>query len=232
MRFDNIIEKFLNTFFPRRCKLCGKLLDESGEICSLCEKEIIRIEEPHCVVCGLKSNCCKCESFDTIFDRRRAPFVYAGPIREGIHRMKFQNKPFISRYFAGEMAEYVRKEYSEFRIDLVVCVPMTYIDTVKRGYNQAALLASQIADQLGFDCDTTALKKVRATKKQHELDAAERAHNLKDVFAASSHADIAGKTILLCDDVATTGHTLNECARALLDAGAKQVLCISVAAVC
>lgn len=212
--------------------MCGELLNDDDELCDSCVKGLVPIDEPHCVVCGLKPIQCCCESFEAVFDRRRAPFVYTGPIKTGIIRMKFHNKPFVSRYLARKMAECVLAEYGEYRIDLVVCVPMRHIDIVKRGYNQSALLASQLAELLGLECDTAAIKKIKATKKQHELDAAERSVNLKNSFAASSRSAVAGKAVLLCDDVVTTGSTLNECARILLDAGASHVLCICAAATC
>lgn len=228
MTFDSI----LDLFFPKKCILCGKLSDDDAEICPDCAKRIVRIDEPHCVVCGLPSNCCRCEDFDTAYDRRRAPFVYSGPIKSAIHRMKFSNKSHVAKHLGRIMAEYVSREYNEFRIDAVVCVPMRRIDIAKRGYNQASLLADAVAAHLGLEHRRDAIVKIRRTKKQHKLNIIERAFNVKDAFFVPRKAGMAGMTVLLCDDVVTTGHTLNECAKALLDAGTKHVLCIAAAAVC
>jgi ComF family protein len=111
--------------------------------------------------------------------------------------------------------------------DMVIPVPMHDIDQNKRGYNQSLILASQIAVYTGLECSAKALRKIRQTHKQAGMNVYQRKRNVADVFKA--HDDIVtGKTILLVDDIYTTGSTLKECEKELLSKGAVKVIFLTV----
>lgn len=123
------------------------------------------------------------------------------------------------------MAKAVRREFSNINFDCVCFVPMTLKNKLKRGINQSELLARCIANELNIPLYQNALVKLKQNRVQHNLSRNERIMNVKGVFTASD--DVKGKTVLLVDDIKTTGATLNECSRELLKAGAGQVFCVT-----
>ena len=158
-----------------------------------------------------------------------APFVYEGKVRQAVQRFKFNNDTHLAKFFAPEIAQCVRDEFSNVEFDIVTCVPQTKRKRRKRGYNQSALLAKEIAKQLSLPYDELLLIKTRETPDQHNLKGKARIDNLKNAFATEKNKAIEGKTILLCDDIKTTGATLNECRKTLLKAGAAAVCCAAIA---
>lgn len=159
-----------------------------------------------------------------------APFVYKDNLAYAVQRFKFQDETNLSEYFAKEICASVNLNFSEKQFDFVTCVPLTKKKLRKRGYNQSELLAKDCAKLLGTDFEN-ALIKSRDTTDQHELKAKERLKNLKDAFEVNKSVDINGKTVLLCDDIKTTGATLYECRKTLIKAGAKDVFCACIAVV-
>ena len=161
--------------------------------------------------------------------RNVSPLVYTKSAKKGIHRMKFNNSPYSCTYFGKLMANTVRTEYldSGVRFDCVIGVPMHRDDFLTRGYNQAMLLARTVAEEIEVPLLSKALIKIYRNRPQHTLSFIERQRNIKGVFRVPRPELIRGKTVLLCDDVTTSGNTLNECAITLLDAGAKAVYCVT-----
>ena len=133
--------------------------------------------------------------------------------------MKFGHRPGAARMLGTFMADAVRKEGSHW--DMIVPIPMTKRKVRRRGYNQSELLGRTAAKILDVPLET-ALHKIRETRAQHTLNESERAKNLLGAYQADT-ALVQGKRILLCDDVLTTGATLREGAKALLQAGAAEV---------
>ena len=127
------------------------------------------------------------------------------------------------------MAECVAFEFGDVKFDVITCVPQTKKKRRKRGYNQSALLAKQISHELSVPFNELLLFKTRETADQHDLRGKDRLKNLKNAFAAENEDAVKDKTILLCDDIKTTGATLNECRKTLLKAGAKAVCCATIA---
>lgn len=124
------------------------------------------------------------------------------------------------------MARAVKREFPNTRFDCVCFVPMTFKNKLKRGINQAQLLARRVAQELNIPLYNYGLVKLRQNKIQHNLNRNERIVNVKGVFAVGDD-DVKGKTVLLVDDIKTTGATLNECSKALLDGNAKRVYCVT-----
>lgn len=218
----------LSLFFPRRCAFCEKVIPES-DICGECDKTVMRIEYPVCHLCGVGKKFCTCKSRSRHYDAVAAPFYYEGLVKSSIHRYKFCGETDLARFFSDEIAETVAEAFGSVSFDCVVCVPMTRDEKRRRSYNQGALLARGVARALELDFRPDALVKLYGTPSQRELSAEERIGNVSGVFEASNPALLQAKTILLCDDVKTTGATFNECAKALKLNGAAAVYCAAFA---
>lgn len=152
------------------------------------------------------------------YAQARSVFAYDGAVLDAIHSLKFRHNvgiaPALGRLIA--LSGCVPDE----KIDIVAPVPLHPERLRKRGFNQSLLLARPIAESLGAEIDYTGLKKTRSTKDQIGLNEKERAENMKGAFAASPHS-FDGKTVLLVDDVYTTGATIRACSSALVRAGAR-----------
>lgn len=227
---DKIKEGIIGAVLPRRCPLCGGAIGRAERICSACADTITRVERPICEKCGRPVYECECHANDFQFDRCIAPFVYNSCVRRGVHRLKYSGSTETAGYLGRMMAASVRAEYALERIDVIVCVPLHSSDYASRGYNQAALLAKVVGSMLEMRVENGVLIKHRRTGAQHSLNRQERLVNVEGAFRVARPEAIYGRTVLLCDDVVTTGSTLSECAYALRQAGAKRVLCVAAAA--
>lgn len=214
--------------FPARCPICNEVNQQRSCLCESCSKTVERISE-QCRGCGRAKNECMC-SRSSFKLQITAPFVYKDKTAYAIRRFKFRGETDLSEFFAKEIYASVNLYFSEKQFDFVTCVPLTKKKLNKRGYNQSELLAKECARLLQTDF-RNALIKTRDTADQHKLKAKERLKNLKGAFAANENVDIKGKTILLCDDIKTTGATLYECRKTLIKAGAKDVCCACIAVV-
>lgn len=229
--FTEIRESALDALFPRRCPLCGSLLMPNERICGKCADNVVYINPPVCRTCGRPLFDCTCREEEHCFERCVAPFAYTKAIRSGIHRLKFGNSPSSAQFFGLFMAAAVRREYAAEHIDIVTSVPMYHTDFQRRGYNQAALLASSVGKKLGLPVDNKVITKPVHNNVQHSLTKADRRSNVAGVFDVPRAYLVRGLTVLLCDDVMTTGSTLDECASLLYNAGTRRVLCVTAAAV-
>lgn len=211
---EKIISPLL-ALFPKRCVFCGRLIPASCDYCDTCEEKISRIEEPICSVCGMGKEFCRCRSKGRFCSKLASPFYYESAVRSGIHRFKFRNAFRSADYFARQMTDTVRARYGDKAFDCVLCVPMTEKSSKRRGYNQSALLSQRVAQAIGAEFRPDLLVKLYETGSQHGLNFYMRKGNLTGVFDVSQPDEIAGKTVLLIDDVATSGETLDECAKML-----------------
>jgi ComF family protein len=153
--------------------------------------------------------------------------VHRGVIREAVQALKYDNNRLIAEPLGNRLVEQVRAKGWTF--DMVIPVPLHSARRRERGYNQSELLASTLADAMNMPLVTNAVERTRLTRSQVGLNARERRLNLVDAFAGRPD-QVSGKTILLIDDVYTTGATLGACAQALLDAGAAAVYGLTVTA--
>ncbi len=203
-------ERFLCLFFPARCLGCGKVLPPDRLFCPACEKHVPT--EPFRRRCNLPG--AGARGFLII-----APMPYAGGFRHTLYGFKFRGQKSLAKPIGRLMASAARQTGPAF--DGIAWVPMTKRKKRERGYNQSELLAKSAAKALGLPC-LPLLRKVRETGVQHELSEKRRIENVKGAYRAEG--DLKGKSLLLVDDIVTTGATLKECAKTLYAAGA---LCVT-----
>lgn len=212
-----LFSRVRNLIYPQRCMLCRCFLSKGEtDICRRC-----LLEAPVYPFGRLtpdkqgKNNIHFLDSFTAVW-------YYEGDVRRSILRYKFRKGVFLAPKFSKMLAEKLTQQ-GMAQPDALTWVPVSRMRRFQRGYDQCELLAKQLGKVLGVPAIPT-LRKVRNTPPQSGLDsAAMRKANILGAFALKEDANIAGKTVLLVDDIFTTGSTMNECARVLLTSGAAQV---------
>lgn len=225
------LNRALSVLFPKRCALCGRPVGWNETFCPACFHALPLIEGPVCPSCGRGVADCCCKGKPFAYERVAAPFYYEGLARNSIWRVKFRGHKSAAAGLGEFAAQTVRREYAGVTFNVALPVPMSRREQKSRGYNQAALFCRAIAENLAIPCREDLLLKPLETKPQHNCHAEQRWHNVEGVFQARRATELSGKTILLVDDVTTTGATFHECARVLRNAGAAAVYCVAIAAV-
>lgn len=223
--FKEIIRAIIYT---RRCRYCKNIVDVRKNICPRCENEIFRIEGKICFKCGYSIDECVCNKKSAHYLRICAPYYYAGAAKRAVKRLKYSNDTYIAKTLAEDMAEAFKAHYSEMDFDFCTYVPSHKKEMKKRGYNQAQLLAENLSAILDIPCEKLLIKTM-VTSPQHTLNESMRSGNLLGSIQLNSDCfeKIQDARILLCDDIKTTGSTLNECAKTLMICGAAEVDCIT-----
>ena len=159
----------------------------------------------------------------------RALGAYEGSLQKAIHRWKYQGKTPLTPFFSEWMAEGLCRYWNPNLFDFMIPVPL-YIQRLReRGFNQALLLVKELSHRTGIPYRKRVLQKKRLTLPQVNLSGAEREKGVKGSFQTTGKEELAGKSILLVDDVYTTGATVNECSKVLLAAGAHRVYVLTLA---
>jgi len=211
----SIREKILDILYPPKCAFCGALTGDSGGVCAACERALPLRPPGHTLE--------KAGQFDCA-----VALYYDGPVRAGIHALKFEGASARSRVFARYLAQTAAEELGG-QFDAITFVPVSARRRFARTYDQAQLLAEECARIWQVKCEKT-LRKVRNNPPQSTVRSpAERRANVLGAYRVRSGADVAGRRFLLIDDVVTTGSTLEACAQELLLAGASQVVCAALA---
>ncbi len=222
----------LNLIIPPACLVCGQRLDEQAQIiCEACEAKIAPLGSNICSVCGSEStgNPCKvCAEEHFSFDSARSVFKFDGPVKELVHQLKYNGFLSPAGYFTLPVAELIDSNKELQNYDFICPVPLHRVRERERGYNQSALIAYGSAALTGIPYAEPVSRKIY-TRSQTLLSKALRVKNLKGAFVIRDKSAVAGKIILLIDDVFTTGSTLNEVAKTLLAAGASKVTALTVA---
>jgi ComF family protein len=222
-------------FFPRHCAACGVAV-RSGWLCGNCLDSLIAVTPPRCEACSQPYSgalesfvCSNCRGRAFHFVCAVAVMQSRGVMRDLIHRFKYGGEVWLG----GPLGDFLRQGLRDARLkdetfDGVVPVPLHPLRRREREFNQAEVLGRELArgQRLEF-CDS--LERIRYTVTQTHFDRRRRMRNLRDAFKVRRNAAVRGKSLLLVDDVLTTGSTLDECARVLLAAGARTVHALTVA---
>jgi len=215
--------------YPPRCPSCLRLT-LGGDFCSRCARLLPTIGPHICRYCGKPAataidDCRECRGRPLHFDAARAAWIYESLARDVIHAYKFANQKSLAPALARYLAPLIEETDSEL---LITWVPLTRRKTWRRGYNQAKLLAINLANNTGLPA-TALLRRTRTTEDQNQLNGQARRTNVKGAFGPIDPARTAGAGIILVDDVYTTGSTAAECSKVLKSAGAASVRVVTLA---
>lgn len=212
--------------FVSRCVVCGEAAGPS--VCAHCMQAFVRLG-PTCRICGLPRPVRRCPRDAGAWRVTRvfAPFAYAPPLDDRLHALKFAADRALGHGFAQLLAGAIREAAPALlAADVVVPIPLGRRRLVERGFNQAAEIARPFARLVGLPC-RFAVRRRESTAAQARLGARDRRRNVIGAFRASRR--LAGRRVLLVDDVITTGATVNAAAAAVLAAGAVEVYAVAVA---
>lgn len=203
--------------FPPRCAVCGMVTKPGIYLCKSCRNKIPRLEEKRILRIPPDGRIVSCYS----------PYWYRDEIRSSILRFKGSHHTEYAKWYGEEIAAYlIRDGKDQHSFDVVTSVPLSLSKRNNRGYNQAELIAKEVARRMNLK-DQVMLKKREDHQEQHKLSRLERQKNVKGKYSLLRSP--RGKRILLIDDIVTTGSTLKECSLVLLNAGAEKVTCATVA---
>ena len=209
MNKTGFLSKFLSVFFPERCPYCRRVLEQPASMCESCKGQMKICRFP--VFIGEELLCF-------------SPLLYEGLAKKAVLRFKFKNHRELSGAFGDVMAEVIAA--NQAMLDCVTCVPLSKGRYRERGYNQSELLARSVGQKLGIPY-WELMEKWKETPAEHTLGRDMREQNVVGAYRLWREREnqIKAKNILLCDDIITTGATLRECSRILLEGGAKSVVC-------
>jgi competence protein ComFC len=234
---ENIPNALLDLLFPPHCVACQSL---GVWLCSNCQGKIEIILPPVCPICGLPSEdpqtfggstsvCERCQTLPLQLDGLRAYAFHAGPLRKAIHQFKYQDLRSLASPLGKLMSQgWATLTPSDLSIDAIVPVPLHPTRQRQRGYNQAALLATEVGVHLQLPIIQDVLVRTKATAPQVDLAAQERRANVQDAFRCTGNS-LSGKHVMLIDDVCTTGSTLESACATLREAGTRSVWAYTLA---
>lgn len=233
-------EGFFDLIFPSNiyCISCGNIIDDTRPyaLCDVCVRTLKWANGRTCGRCGkiLQEDygpdlCTDCTDGEHVFERGFTCVEYGTAERELILRFKYKDQAYLGRKMAEIMYDRIIAE--ELEADLILPVPMFRRKERQRGYNQAAVLAANLAKHTGIPCDGKLLVRTVETEAMSSLGALDRRKNIREVFSVprNRRGKLAGKTVLLVDDIYTTGSTADACAAALISAGASRIFVFTFA---
>ncbi len=227
----------LDLVFPRYCAICGAPASaEYLYLCWNCRARLPFITPPYCEICGQPAAagagnfvCSRCRTDAPFFDRARSICRYQGAMGQLVRAFKYNAALWLRHDFHMLLRAGLAAHYPAQHVDAIVFVPLHALRERRRAFNQAQILGEGLAHRSPALPVISALRRMRPTDTQTHLTAARRIANVKGVFQVRRRVNVQGLSLLLLDDVMTTGATVNECARALKQAGAARVYVLTLA---
>jgi ComF family protein len=235
----------LSCLYPPRCRFCKQSIPalEEGCFCARCKGKIRLISHPLCGACGRPffdgagedHSCGACLTRAPRFVKARAWACYpregaeGHPLRDVLQQFKYGRKASLGKPLGRLMARAGREEFSEASLDCIVPVPLHPKRLRWRGFNQSVILGEEVARLWGIPMDPLVLLRAKETLPQTQLSEEERRSNVRAAFTVNPRKSVRDRSLLVLDDVYTSGATVNECSRALLRAGAKEIYVLTLA---
>lgn len=225
---------FINLLFPLRCPVCDDIVPVGeGKICRTCRTKIRYIVEPTCRKCGRQLNdnavvfCTECGRIRHIFDRGVALYDYQS-MKKSVYRFKYKGRCEYAKFYAEDIYGHLKEEIRNMNADILIPIPLHKSRKRSRGYNQAELIAKHLSRFTGIPVQDNLVQRIKKTVPQKQLDARGRQNNLKKAFNIKPNVVKLNKTIILVDDIYTTGSTIDAVAYELKRRGAKNVYFITL----
>ena len=249
----NIISRCMDIFhdgimdiiYPPRCHICKRFLRNDGVkknqeehfICQACLNDFSEIIPPHCTICRKPFDsvtdddhlCEACLRESPFYDKLGALYLYQGVIMEAVHALKYGGRTNLVDSVGTLLVSFAKEWLGKVGDGIIMPVPLHPQKLRERGFNQSLLLARPVASALGMELDYLSLRRIRYTQPQTGLKSGERRKNVRGAFGMVNQIVMKNRTVILVDDVATTGNTLNECAKVLKKEGCGNVLCLVLA---
>ena len=233
---NNGVKLLLDIAFPRRCPFCDTLMPFGGaKICGSCRKRLPFAGNDYCLKCGRplsdkgREFCPACEGTSHAFDNGRSLLVYDDFVRHSIAGFKYKNKREYADFYGEEICRRLGRYICSKHPDMLIPVPVSAKKLKSRGYNQAELIAKVISRITGIPLRNDVIIRERDTAPQKDLGRTQRQKNLKKAFKITSNV-VELKTIMVIDDIYTTGSTMDEISVTLKSAGAGRVYFVTLAA--
>lgn len=224
----------INLLFPPRCPICDKpVILSQGKICHECHIKLKPITEPVCFRCGKpllrleQEYCSDCSKREHAFICGRALYTYES-IQASLYRFKYSGRQEYAVFFGREMADKLYPFISQIHADALIPVPISRSRFQKRGYNQAEILAEELGKQLHIPVFSHLVERIKDTLPQKGLNASERQKNLKKAFKIAQN-DVKLESIIIIDDIYTTGSTIDALAKILTVSGIQRIYFITLA---
>ncbi len=223
----NYFTSLFDFFLPRLCVSCKtKLTTSEKYLCSECTS---KLEHPSKT--KLENEFKKKFLNDKIISDFASAYIFYkdSVIQDLIHSLKYDKQFLVGKYLGQQITNNLKNKILTWNASLIVPVPLHTLKKAERGFNQAEKIAKAIGKILNIPTDTKTLKRSRYTETQTKLTLVERKENMNKAFSLKTNKNIQGKTIILVDDVITTGATITECGKVLLNNGANKIYALSVA---
>ncbi len=241
MSLRELLNDVGDIIFPPQCVACTEIIKQSSEglFCPSCLSKISFITGSLCPICGLpfldspadNHICGDCLQNQPYYAKARAVANFESIIMDAIHKFKYGRNISAGSALGSFMAGFSFPDFDFSEYSLLIPVPLHIKRLRERGFNQSLLLAKEMEKKYKLPVNFSLLKRCNFTLTQTGLNKAEREKNIKGAFVVKDKKKIAGKNIILIDDVYTTGATINECAKVLLKAGAQKVAAITLSRV-
>ncbi len=221
-------------FYPRRCPVCDRAVRPFGSlVCETCAEKLLYIKPPFCMKCGKELNddteeyCGDCKRSRHLFDSGRALFVYKSAA-DSIYRFKYKGRQEYGAYYTSMAVEHLGTWMAGCRPDALIPAPIHASKKRVRGYNQAGVLAKEIGQMMNIPVIEDLIIRVRRTAPMKDLPLTERQNNLKRAFKICRN-DVKLDTVIIIDDIYTTGSTIDAMSGELRKAGVKKIYFMALA---